>query len=346
MMTERERLQADLTAEPSRRDFLKRAVVMAGGMALLGTPVFRGIAQGAIDQRAYAAGKFALEIDGQTEFLKSFEGGFPKAEVVSVPVGPSNFMKKHISMTRYADIVVVCTPLMSRPLFDWTLATLNGNSIRKDGAIITASYDLKEQTRLQFFGATITEIALPACDASSKEAGYLGIKLTPESTKPIGGNGALLKGDFSKSQQKLWLPGNFALEIGGLDCSRVAKIDAFTIKQKVVQDQAGQMREFRKESGKLEFPNLAITMPEAHAGTFYKWFEDMVIKGNSGEDRERDGTLKFLSPNRQEVLLTVNFSHLGIFSFAPEKAETNAEAIRRVKIELYCEHITLSPTKV
>jgi hypothetical protein len=316
---------------------------MTGGMALFGMPVFRGLAHGAIDSRTYAAGKFALELDGQTGFLKSFEGGFPKGDVISVASNPTPFMKKHLASIKYSDIALVCDPLASRPLMDWMAAMLIGNPIRKDGAIITANFDLKEQTRLQFFRATMSEITFPACDAASKEAGAMTIKLTPESTKPLGGSGAPLKGDFGKVQQKLWLPSNFALQIGDLDCSRVSKIDALTIKQKPAPDQIGQMRDYQKEPGKLEFPNLSITMPEAYAGTFYKWFEDFVIKGNNGEDREKDGSLKFLSPNRQEVLLAINFSHLGIFSFAPEKVEANADAIRRVKVEMYCEQITLTP---
>lgn len=67
----------------------------------------------------------------------------------------------------------------------------------------------------------------------------------------------------------------------------------------------------------------------------------MVIKGNAGENNERPGTLELLAPTMKTVLLTINFEHLGIFGFAPEKSDANADQIRRVKVELYCEQITL-----
>ena len=87
-------------------------------------------------------------------------------------------------------------------------------------------------------------------------------------------------------------------------------------------------------------------MPESFAGTFYAWFQDMVVKGNSGEQNERAGTLEFLDPTLKSTLFTINFDHLGIFGFTPEKFEANAETIKRVRVEMYCEQMTLAPGKV
>ena len=70
----------------------------------------------------------------------------------------------------------------------------------------------------------------------------------------------------------------------------------------------------------------------------------MVLKGNSAEENERVGTLELLDPTMKASLLTVTFQHLGIFGFAPKKA-ASTDAIRRVKVEMYCEQITLAPGK-
>lgn len=334
---------------PSRREFLTRAGLMAGGMALLGIPALRpALTEAALQQRTFTAGKFALDLDGQiVEMLKSAEGGFPKADVVSEAVaGPNQVAKKHIASIRYQDITIQCDPFMPRALSDWVNATLTMSHMRKSGAIVTADFNFKEQNRLQFTNAMLTEIGFPACDASSKEAGYLTLKLTPEFTKMQAGSGAAMKTDLSQVQHKTWLPANFRLNIQGVEqaCKFVNKIEPLVIKQTIVQDQLGQMRDYQKQPGKLEFPNLVITLAEAQAAPFYAWFEDMVIKGNAGEDRERPGVLEFLSPDLKSVLFAINFSHLGIFSFAPEKVEANAETVRRVKVEMYCEQMTLTPT--
>jgi hypothetical protein len=237
---------------------------------------------------------------------------------------------------------------MSKPLSDWVNATLAMNFVRKSGAVITADFNRKEQSRLLFTNAMISEIGFPACDAASKEAGSLTIKLAPEFTKMQAGNGAAMKTDTGKVQQKHWIPANFRLNIQGLEqaCKFVNKIESLVIKNGLTQDQVGQQRDFQKQPGKLEFPNLVITLSETQAGPFYGWFEDMVIKGNAGEDRERPGMLEFLGPDLKTVLFTIHFSHLGIFGFAPENADPAKENIRRVKVEMYCEQISLAQSKV
>lgn len=330
---------------PSRRDFLTQAGLLAGGMVLLSIPGFRTVAQAAT-QRTYASGYSALELDGQfVDFLKSADGGFPKGDVVTLPQGPSSlFPSKHLASIKYQDIAIQCDPVMPKPLFDWISAALNKSYVRKNGAIITADYDYKERSRLQFNNALITEIGLPACDAASKDAGFLTVKFAPEFSSPSAGKGGNVIGALGSKQQKGWRAANFRLRIQGLEdaCKYVSKIEALVIKQTVAQNQIGEMRDYQKEPAKIEFPNLVLSLSESQAGPFYAWFEDFVVKGNNGQDRERPGILELLSPDLKEVLLTVNFSNLGIFSFTPDKQESNAEAIRKVTVEMYCERLTLA----
>jgi hypothetical protein len=101
-----------------RREFLRQSGLLLGGVALLGTTAWSGPVLAA-EQRTYSGGTFALEIDGQSVgFLKSFEGGFAKAEVISESASAGAFVKKHIGQPRYQDIVLECDPIMPKPLFD------------------------------------------------------------------------------------------------------------------------------------------------------------------------------------------------------------------------------------
>jgi hypothetical protein len=332
--------------DPSRREFLARAGIMAGGLALFGLAGLRpaSVSAAVADQRGYASAGVALELDGAViDTLRSAEGGFPKADVIPEMSSNSPVVKKHIGPIKFQHIIFQCDPVMPKPLFDWIAATLTMNLARKNGAIITTDFNRVEKSRLQFNNALITEIGFPACDAGSKEAGYLTIKLTPEFTTLLSSKGSAIPMNTSKTQRLT--PGNFRLTIPGLDCSRVSKIDAFTVKHTSVQDSFGTARDFAKELGKLDFPNLVISVPEVSAGTFYSWFQDMVVKGNAGENNERVGTLEFLDQAAKSVLLTITFHHLGIFGFTPENAEANRDAIKRVRVEMYCEQITLAPAK-
>ena len=329
---------------PSRRDFLTRLGMLAGGMALMNVPGLRVQHAAAADSRAFSVGSSALELDGQfMNFLKSAEGGFPKADVIHEPAGPASVIKKHIGPPKYQDIAIQIDPLMPKPLFDWIAATLMMSYLRKNGAILTTDVNRAELSRLQFTNALITEFGIPACDASSREPGYLNLKFSPEFTTPLAGKGSVLPAVGAKS--KVWLSSNFRLTIPGLDCSKVSKIDALTIKQSMVPTTVGQARSSRMEPAKLEFPNLVISIAESSAGTFYAWFQDMVIQGNAGENNEKSGTLELLDPTLKNRLMTIYFHHLGIFGFTPEKSEAKAQGLKRVKVEMYCEQMTFGPVK-
>ena len=324
---------------PSRREFLTRAGLMAGGMAVLGLSGIKSHPAAALETTRSYTGTFALELDKETVPIRSAEGGFPRADVISEMVGPGYVTKKHIGPPKFQPMVIGCDPLMSKTLFDWIAATLTMNLMKKSGALITANFDLKEHSRLQFTNALITEIGFPACEGASKDAGFLTVKLAPEFTTPLAGKGSVVP-ITSKTTQR-WLLANFRLTIPGLDCSKVSKIDAFTIKQTMTENVAGVTRDYAKEPPKLEFPNLSISLAESTAATFYAWFQDMVIKGNTGENNEKAGILEFLDPTLKSTIMTVYLHHLGIFGFAPEKTK-ETDAIKRVKVDMYCEQITLT----
>ncbi len=330
-------------SNPSRREFLRRAGLLAGGLALLGpTGLFRSGTAGAViaDSRAYPPGKYALALDGVVSgWIQSADGGNARADVVTEGPGQTFFAKKHIGQLKYEPIVVEFGAGMGKGFYDWVRASLNMNYQRKNGAIIAADYELKEKTHMDFFNALITEVAFPALDAASKDTAHLTVKLAPEYTRMAKGSGAAVPVDKA-SQQKIFTPKNFRLKILNLEqaCARVNRIEALTIKQKTVESAIGDARDYQKEPGKLEFPNLVFTLPEADAGPFYAWYEDFVLKGNNADQLERPGVLELLAAD-QTVLFTLTFYNLGIFNFAPMKEDVGEDAIRRVKIEMYCERI-------
>lgn len=287
--------------------------------------------------RSYVAGNFMFELQGvKCGFIKSVEGGAISAEVINESVGPDYFVKKHIGQPKYEDFTMQIGFSMTKAVYEWIQASWKQNYMRKDGAIIAADFNLNAKSQRDFFHALITETTVPACDGSSKDPAYMTLKFAPEYTRVTKASGKA-SGEFGKYEQKLWLPQNFRLAIDGLDCTRVNKIDAWTVKQTAVTDDIGDARDYAKEPGKLEFPNLKISVAEVTSETWRAWHEDFVIKGNNGEDKEKGGTLEFLSPNRQDVLLTIKFFNIGIFKCTNDKAEANADTVKRVSAEVYFE---------
>lgn len=333
-------------AKRTRREFLESAVfgAVGAGVALTAFPPGFLLAEPqATDRRSYTAGKYAVELDGvMAGWVQSVEGGHATSDVVTEKIGNDPLQKKHIAGVKYEDITVNCGVGMSRGFYEWIRASLDRQYPRKNGAIAVCDYDSKEISRLEWTQGLISEVGFPALDAASKDAAKMTVKITPESTRSVKGSGRIAAAAKLQAAQKKWVPANFRLQIGTLDCTRVNKIEALTIKQKVVENPVGEMRNYQKEPANAEVPNLAITLPEEHAAAFDAWHKSFVIQGKDSQGSKKNGQLDYLTPDLREVLFTLTFKNLGIFKLTPEKTEAGSENIRRVRAEMYCEEIRFS----
>ncbi|MBI3857961.1 MAG: phage tail protein [Planctomycetes bacterium] len=322
---------------------------LAAGIILLTLGFLPGLAQ---DPRSYVSGNFFFTLDGvKCGFLKQVDGGGISAEVIKEAAGPTYFVKKHIGTPKYEDFTMQIGFSMSKAVYDWIAASWQLNYQRKNGSIVACDYKLDAKSQREFFNALITETGIPACDGSSKEPAYLTLKFKPEYTRTRPADGSFA--DFNnKDGQKKWIASNFRLSIPDIDCTKVMKIDAFTVKQTAVTDDIGDARDYLKEPGKLEFPNLKFTLSSVAAQTWYDWHEDFVIKGNNDETKEKNGTLEFLSPNGQDVLARIYFFNLGIFYVGPDRKKPSCDCdcckndaakakddVKSFTAELYCERM-------
>ncbi|HKW78195.1 MAG TPA: phage tail protein [Candidatus Limnocylindria bacterium] len=298
------------------------------------------------NQRAFVSGRFALDLgSGENKqpagFLQDMEGGGATSDVVLEKVGADHVQKKHIAGVKYEDITVNVGTGMSKAFYSWISATWSANPQRKDGSIVAADFNLNAMQKREFFNALITEIGIPACDASSKDAAFMTLKFAPEFTRTQKASGKVSGGDFG-TKQKMWLPSNFRLEIPSLDTTTVTKIEALTIKQKVVENPTGELRDFQPAPSSVEFPNLVITLADSSSASWRQWFDSFVIKGNNDDAQEKNGRLLFLTPNLQDAFLEIQLFHLGIFRLHDTTWDDDVAGtgnVGRVKAELYCERM-------
>jgi hypothetical protein len=302
----------------------------------------RSVAPAPDATRSYVPGNFIMNLGGvNCGYVKSMEGGVISAEVINEPAGPSYYVKKHIGQPKYEEITVQVGFSMTKTLYEWIAQSWQMNYQRKDGSMIVLDRNLQPQSERQFTQALITETTIPAMDISGKEPAYMTVKFAPETIR-VNKPGAKPAGEFGKNEQKIFLPCNFKFEIAGLDCSKVMRIESFTVKQTTVTDDIGEARDYMKEPGKLEFPNLKITIPESAAQPFLDWHNKFVIEGNNDEANEKGGKLTLLSPNRSMELAVIEFFNLGVFCIRPDKSEASADAPKRLTVEMYVERMTFS----
>jgi phage tail-like protein len=337
--------------ESDRRDFLKKVTGLTAA-AVAGPALAERLTGERLDQttavaaarvsRTDAIAKFALELDGSfAGWLQSVEGGAAVGQVVTEKLGTDGTSRKLIAGIKYEDITINCGTGMSKGFYEWLQASFDPkrSPARRSGAIVAADVFLREQSRLSFANALVAELGLPALDASSREAAKLTVTLTPEVTQHEAGSGASMKYDVAPKGDK-WLTSDFRLTIAGLDdaTSRAWKIEAVTLRQKIIQYNVGQSRDSSNLPGGLEFSDLAVGVPVGRSRTFYDWHEDFVVKGNSGSSHERAGTLEYLDHN-QAPLFTLSFQQLGVYRVAADKAEVAGGAVQQVKAQMYTERI-------
>jgi hypothetical protein len=300
------------------------------------SPATSTSAQAATAQ-SYSAGRFALVVDGATVgSVRTLEGGTAVGDVVTES-GTTVVSKKHLGGVKYEDISAA-VGIDGKPVLDWIAQSWKGTSPRKNGSIVTMDFNYNPVSERQFSNALITETTSPAFDGSSKDAGYFTVKIAPEAIRTSTGSAAKTGLPL---KQTIWLASNFRFEMAGLDGSKVARIDPFTVRQGVTGDAVGEQRVYEKTPGKIEFSNLKISLAASSAGTWADWFDDFVVKGNNGDDKERNGAIVFLSADLTKELGRINLLNCGIFRLAPDKLAVSTETIRRVTAELYCEGMEL-----
>lgn len=326
----------------SRRSFLKSAglaTAVASAMPLaLSMPAGAEVASAAASPgaRGFAAGNFALELDGKSVgVVAAYQGGNVVADVIEYASGDALMRRKSLGGLHYEEIVLMTGLGMGTGFWEWVGTMVKGNPVRKSGAIVMADANFNVIRRMEFKDALITEVSLPTLDAATNDVAQMTIKFRAESTSLKPGTGNLAGGVAAK--QKAWLPSNFRIRIGDLPCGRVSKIEALAIKQQVTEYREGDDNTIRLLPGQLEYPNLVLSFSAMDSSAWQAFFDDFVLNGNNGDDDELDGTLDLMGSDLKSVLARLHFLNLGIFRLALAEIDPSNTNIQRFQADFYSE---------
>jgi hypothetical protein len=284
---------------------------------------------------------FIIELDGKAagRFM-TFSGGTVQADVATA-AGPVRL--KHVTSVRYEDIRISCGTGMSRTFYDWIGSSFSGAPVNKNGAIVAFGSNNKPSGRLEFFHAYITGLLMPALDRNQKKAAFMQVQIHPEMTRASAAPASANPGVYASMLPKSWSISDFRLSIPGLEkeCPHVFQIGSLQLGQKTVEDFTGAGRVSDQVPGSTEFSNISLRLPENHATGFYKWFDDFVVKGNSGPQDEKKGTLEFFAPNSTKAYFEIQLAGLGIFNASGPTGMRGNTGLP-VDIGLYCESMKFS----
>jgi hypothetical protein len=323
----------------NRRDFFKTLGTAAAGVAAINPLVNPGTASAATT--AYrAAFLHALVLDETLAgILREVDGGDAVGIIAVQPVDPPSFVvRKHIANVKYEDIKITCGADMTPSFFGWISQLLNRNPVPRSGAIVSADAGGRTQSQLTFQHALLTEVIFPELDAAEKQIGRFALKLAPETTNVAQPGLPTLKGTTT-AKEKQWLTSNFRVSIGTIPAeatSRVSKVDAIVIKQKLSEGEAGEIRDPILEVEPLDVGNITLTVPERFAQPFLDWHHNFVVEGNNSSESETFLKIEYLGV-RNDVLFTLFFTGVGIYR-ASRLGETDKRAnLRVVQVGLYAE---------
>jgi phage tail-like protein len=305
--------------------------------------------------RAYAAAHFALELDGKDRkdigLFRSIEGGGVRADSMSYASGGTYARYKGLGKPKFEDLKLQVGMAMSKPFYEWIEKFFKGVQERKDGEIVAADFYYVERARRKFTAALIKEIAFPKLDAADKNAAYMNVGLTIEDMTFEAPKGAQkLQGLQGFDQQKLWTSCNFAMTLDGYEaaCSRITKVESFTVKQNIIEHNVGGMRATLKVPSSIEFPNLSFSLPAVDAEPLYKRFKlfgsdgqvpSPLAYGAKGSDATRIHGSIITKDNAGRDLFQIEFSGADIVNIAPDKLDAGTEEIAQVKVEMYVENM-------
>jgi hypothetical protein len=226
---------------------------------------------------------------------------------------------------------------MARAFYDWIGSSFGGSPMRKNGAVVDVGQGYNSAQRMEFSGALITSVELPACDAGSKDPAFMTVSFSPElirhATKDIH------PGVYTSASPKGWYINDFKLSIDGLEseCSHVKGIRALRLGQGVKIDSSGSVRDTWKIPTKREFSDLIVTIPSNAATGFHHWIEEFEDKGQSGRN-EKNGLLQFFAPNLTKAYFEVKLIGLGLKKMASLKT-LDAKTGLPFDVTMYCEEM-------
>jgi hypothetical protein len=287
-----------------------------------------------------AARRYVLVLDGAAvAYPLSVTGGNGVGEVVHEAPTPDGTIHKHLANFHYEAFVVELSVDLSAPLRDWIRATLARQPSAKNGSVWALDTNNTLVETRDFTQALITNILFPPADASARDTAKMVLSFEFENLVRRPGDGRRVTPQLTKSKNAAT---SFRFRVDGLDVplQRAIRVDVPEVAQEVAQDSIGPTREPMLVRGPLQIGNLIFVVPGANAVPLYDWFEDFVVKGNNSSDRERTGTLEYLAPNLEDVILSIGFRGLGIIRVTQPIAAP-AEQVGRLQVELYCEEMEL-----
>jgi hypothetical protein len=139
------------------------------------------------------------------------------------------------------------------------------------------------------------------------------------------GDGKVVPGTSGK-QQKDWMTANFRVEIGGLPCERVSKVELPKFTLKITEHRGGSRRTAQRHPASVELSDINLTISAADWEAWRDAADTVMTKGQMTPSTEMTGSITFLSPDLGTELGRLELDGLHIHKLGIGAAESGPEA--------------------
>jgi len=269
--------------------------------------------------------------------LKSVHGGGMYTKIVSGATHSGRFLGNLIS----EEIMLEISPFRDKETLDeWICSSWKTEARRDCSIMVTDLSNSNVLSSMEFSNVVMAQTIIPTLDVSSEAPGLFTLKLQPESTrfgkKPPRATTPAQPQKPAVPADPLWKVRDFRLEIKDIDASKVTRVESFTILRPITHPDvvSGSSALPRMAVGRLQFPNLRISMPLGDVQPFISWFDESLVRGMY---KGKDAKLFFLKPDRKEFA-HIDLFNLGICRTSFGQTTVNGET-PQVQFELYYERM-------
>jgi hypothetical protein len=299
------------------------------------------------DARGYISNRFALEFDDKKPagFVSAIDGAHFKSTPVKTMVGNSNNVSIYGGKPTYDEFTITVGMAMSAGFWSWVKASIDNKPERRNGALVGYDFDNCERSRRTFHGALISAVKFPKLDPSASTPGTIDVTISPEKLEHKEGDKSKLAANAGQAQspkQKRWQTANFRLELDrfkGDESLKTVSVEGFTVKQNIIPQNIGYELESRKAIGRLELPQIQVSIHENRASEWFKWYDLAVVKGNR-RGQTTTGVLTYYATDKSE-LMRIEFAGVSLANLDVEKYEAKQTGIANITATLNVEEMKL-----
>ena len=222
-----------------------------------------------------------------------------------------------------SEVITLHPTWMTAALYNnWLTPFLAGQHVPRTVKVLQVGPGGVISSAAEFLRVVPQEVGLPTLDAASKDPAKWTVKFSAPTARLTTPNTKVAPTPMVKPAPAVI--SNFRVAIDGIDCSRVSKVDAITIKPRTGPHAAEAGRTSPK-TGPMTVSNLVIQISSANDTPFRDWMM-------TTSKQLKNGSITLLKPNQTP------WGTLTLQGLAIAKVETvstsHADQIKRTRIEM------------